>query len=64
MMTATLFSPMAYTLVKERVSIRTRTVLGDEDITLFHLMVPLWNFNLKPGESVTYHLGFRIEKNS
>ncbi|MDD7201991.1 MAG: hypothetical protein SPF89_08490 [Sphaerochaetaceae bacterium] len=63
-MTATLFCPKAYTLVKERVSIRTRTILGEEDITLFHLLVPLWSFNLEPGESVTYNLGFRIEKNS
>lgn len=63
-MTATLFSPNAFTLCKERVSIAAHTVLGEEHITLFHLMVPLWLYQLKPGERMQYHLGFRIEKNS
>ncbi len=61
-MNVTLSSPLSYTLVKERVFLKTHTVLGLEDITLFHLMVPMWEYVLKPGESLSFTLSLRVDK--
>ena len=55
-------SDSRFDLIKDDFWVRLPTVMGMEELYSHTLLLPLWEFNLAPGEEVRWTLAFRIER--
>lgn len=53
---------MRFTLVKDDYAVKLATVAGLEVLYQHTMVMPVWSFDLAPGESFECTLGFRIER--
>jgi len=55
-------SDIRFTLHKEDYSVKLATVVGMEVLYQYTQVLPLWEFDLAPGERMEWTIGFRIER--
>jgi hypothetical protein len=59
-----LASDIRFTLYKDDFLVKLETVMGFEILYEYTQVLPLWDFDLNPNESVQWTVGFRIERRS